>query len=111
MSGLYLGDNFLPDRRDKIVPEEGFVIEQGELGNRSLVEIMSTGEEPIGGTTSCCSEDVNKLVINVSIKTYCSKRVTKGKNVEKVLRNQVMFTPTRKLDLFLEVGDPWVDAS
>ena len=22
-----------------------------------------------------------------------------------------MFTPTRKLDLFLEIGDPWVDAS
>ena len=27
MSGLYLGDDFLPDRRDEVVPEEGFVVE------------------------------------------------------------------------------------
>ena len=40
MSGLYLGDNFLPDRWDEIVPEEGLVVEQGELGNGGLVEVM-----------------------------------------------------------------------
>ena len=42
MSGLYLGDNFLPDQWDVIVPEEGFVVEQGELGNWGLVKIMGT---------------------------------------------------------------------
>ena len=111
MSGLDLGDNFLPDRRDKVMPKEGFVVEQGELGDRGLVEIMGTWEEPIGGTTSGGSEDVHKLVINVLIKTYGSKRAAKWENVEKVLRDQVVFAPTRKLDLFLEVGDPWVDTS
>ena len=40
MSGLDLGDNFLPDRRDEVVPEKGLVVEQGELGNGSLVEVM-----------------------------------------------------------------------
>ena len=57
------------------------------------------------------SEDVDKLVINVPVKTYCSKGTAKGENVKKVLRNQVVFTPTCKLDLFLEVGDSWVNAS
>ena len=42
MSGLYLGDNFLLNQWDEVMPEEGFVVEQGELGNGSLVEIMST---------------------------------------------------------------------
>ena len=40
MSGLYLGDNFLPDQWDEIVPEEGFIVEQRELGNRGLVKVM-----------------------------------------------------------------------
>ena len=30
----------MPDRRDKVVPEKGFVVEQGELGNGGLVEVM-----------------------------------------------------------------------
>ena len=42
MSGLYLGDDLLPDQRDGVMPEEGFVVKQGELGNRSLVEVMGT---------------------------------------------------------------------
>ena len=93
------------------MPEEGFVVKQGELGDGGLVKVMGTREEPIGGATSCGCEDIDKLVINIPVETYCSKRATKGENVKKVLRNQMMFTPTRKLDLFLEVGDPWVDAS
>ena len=87
MSGLYLGDDFLPDRWDEIVPEEGFVVEQGELSNGGLVEVMGTGEEPIGGAASCSSEDVHKLVIDVPVKTYCSKRAAKREHVEKVLRD------------------------
>ena len=51
------------------------------------------------------------MVNNVIIKSYCSKGITKGKNVQKVLRDQVVFTPTHKLNLFLEVSDPWVDLS
>ena len=69
------------------MPEEGFVVEQGELSDGSLVEVMGTGEEPIGSTTSCGSEDIDKLVINIPIKTYGSERATKGKDVKKVLRN------------------------
>ena len=87
MSGLYLGDNLLSDRWDVVMPEEGFVIEQGELGNGSLVEIVGAWEEPIGGATSCGSEDIDELVINVPIETYGSNWATKGKNVKKVLRN------------------------
>ena len=40
MSGLYLGDNFLPDRQDVVMPEEGFIVEQGELGDCGLVKIV-----------------------------------------------------------------------
>ena len=60
---------------------------------------------------SCSSEEIDKLVINISIKTYGSERATKGENVEKILGNQVVLAPTHKLDLFLEVGDSGVDAS
>ena len=36
---------------------------------------------------SCSGKDVNKLVINIAIKTYCSERAAERENVQKVLRN------------------------
>ena len=60
---------------------------------------------------SCSSEDVDKLVVNILIKTYCSERAAKWENIEEILRDQVVFTPTCKLDLFLEIGNSWVNVS
>ena len=36
---------------------------------------------------SCGSEDISKLIINVTIKSYGSEGMAKGKDVKKVLRN------------------------
>jgi len=63
------------------VPEEGFVVEQGDLGSWGLVVVMSTGELPICSTTSCCAKDVNELVINVMIKMLSTEKSTKGEDV------------------------------
>ena len=51
------------------MPKEGFVVEQEDLGGWGLVEVVSAREVPICSATSCCVKDVNKLVINVMIKT------------------------------------------
>ena len=63
------------------MPKEGFVIEQGDLGGWGLVEVMSARELPICSATSCCVKGVNKLVINVMIKTLSAEESTKGKDV------------------------------
>ena len=63
------------------MPEESFVVEQGDLGGRGLVEVMSTREFPIGSTTSCCSKKINQLVINVMIESDGTKGMTKWKDV------------------------------
>ena len=44
MSGLYLGDNFLLDQWDVIMPEEGFVVEQGDLGGWGLIKVVGAQE-------------------------------------------------------------------
>ena len=46
-----------------------------------MVEVMSARELPICSATSCCVEDVNKLVINVMIEALSTKKTTKGKDV------------------------------
>jgi len=63
------------------VPEEGFVVEQGDLGSWGLVEVMSARELPICSTTSCCVKDVDKLVINVMIKALSAKETTKVEDI------------------------------
>jgi len=63
------------------VPEEGFVVEQGDLGGRGLVEVMGARELPICSATSCCVKDINKLVVNVMIKALSAEETTKGKDV------------------------------
>ena len=63
------------------MPEDGFVIEQGDLGGRGLVEVMGARELPICSATSCCVKDVNKLVINVMIKALSAEESTKGKDI------------------------------
>jgi len=63
------------------VPEEGFVVEQGDLSGWGLVEVMSARELPICSATSCGVKDVNKLVINVMIKALSAEEMTKGKDV------------------------------
>jgi len=63
------------------VPEEGFIVEQRDLGGWGLVEVMSARELPICSATSCCVKDVVKLVINVMIKALSAKESTKGKDV------------------------------
>jgi len=63
------------------MPEEGFVVEQRDLGGWGLVEVVSARELPICGAMSCCVEDVHKLVINVMIKALSAEETTKGKDV------------------------------
>jgi len=63
------------------VPEEGFVVEQGDLGGWGLVEVVGTRELPICSAMSCCVKDVNKLVINVMIKALSTEKTTKGEDV------------------------------
>jgi len=63
------------------VPEESFVVEQGDLGGWGLVEVMSARELPICSATSCCAEEVNELKIDVTIKTLSTKKSTKGEGV------------------------------
>jgi len=63
------------------VPEEGFVVEQRDLGGWGLVKVMGTRELPICSATSCCIKDVDKLVINVMIKALSAKKATKGEDV------------------------------
>jgi len=63
------------------VPEESFVVEQRDLGGWGLVEIMSARKLPIGSATSCCAEEINKLVIDVTIKTLSAEESTKVEDV------------------------------
>jgi len=63
------------------VPEEGFVVEQGDLGGWGLVEVMGTQELPICSATSCCVKDVDELVINVVVKVLSTEKTTKGEDV------------------------------
>jgi len=63
------------------VPEEGFVVEQGDLGGWGLVEVMSARELPICSATPCCAKEVDELVIDVSIKTLGTEESTKGEDI------------------------------
>jgi len=63
------------------MPEEGFVIEQGDLSDWGLVEVMGTRELPICSAVSCCVKDVDKLVINIIIEVLSAEETTKGENV------------------------------
>ena len=63
------------------MPEEGFVVEQRDLGGWGLVEVVSARELPICSATSCCVKDVNKLVINVMIKALSTEEATKGEDI------------------------------
>ena len=93
------------------MPEEGFVVEQRDLGGWGLVKVMSARELPICSATPCCVEEINKLKINVTIKTLSTEESTKVEDIQEILRNQVVFAPICKLDLFLEIGDSWVSLS
>ena len=63
------------------MPEESFVVEQGDLCGWGLVEVMSARELPICSATSCCIKEVNKLVINVMIEALSAEKTTKGEDV------------------------------
>ena len=63
------------------MPEEGFVIEQGDLSGWGLVKVMGTRELPVCSATSCCIEDINKLVANVMIEALSAEESTKGKDI------------------------------
>ena len=63
------------------MPEEGFVIEQGDLSGWGLVKVMGARELPVCSATSCCIEDINKLVVNVMIEALSAEESTKGKDV------------------------------
>jgi len=63
------------------VPEESFVVEQGDLSGWGLVEVMGARELPIGSATSCCIKDFDKLVINVMVEALSTEESTKGKDV------------------------------
>jgi len=63
------------------VPEEGFVVEQGDLGGWGLVKVMCTRELPICSATLCCIKDVDKLVINIVIEALSAEETTKGEDI------------------------------
>ena len=63
------------------MPEEGFVVEQGDLSGWGLVEVVSARELPVCSATSCGVKDVNELVINVMIEALSAKESTKGEDI------------------------------
>jgi len=63
------------------VPEKGFVVEQGDLGGWGLVEVMSARELPICSAMPCCVEEINKLEINVTIKTLSAEESTEVEDI------------------------------
>jgi len=69
------------------MPEEGFFIEQGDLGGWGLVEVMGARELPICCAMSCCVKDVNKLVINVMVEALSAEETTKGEDIQEILRH------------------------
>ena len=46
-----------------------------------MVEVMSARELPICGATSCCTKKVDKLKVDVTIKTLSTEKSTKGEDV------------------------------
>jgi len=46
-----------------------------------LVEVMSARELPICSTTPCCAEEIDKLKIDVMIKTLSAKESTKVEDI------------------------------
>ena len=46
-----------------------------------MVEVMSARELPICGATPCCVEEINKLKVDVTIKTLSAEKATKGEDV------------------------------
>ena len=46
-----------------------------------MVEVMSARELPICSATPCCVEEINKLKINVTIKTLSAEESTKGEDI------------------------------
>jgi len=69
------------------MPEEGFVVEQRDLGGWGLVEVVRARELPICSAMSCCIKDVDKLVINVMIEALSAEESTKGEDIQEILRN------------------------
>jgi len=63
------------------VPEEGFVVEQGDLSGWGLVEVMCARELPVSSATLCCVKDVDQLVINVMIEALSAEEATKGEDI------------------------------
>ena len=63
------------------MPEEGFIIEQRDLGGWGLVKVVGARELPICSAMSCCVKDVDKLVINVMVKALSAEKTTKGEDV------------------------------
>jgi len=41
------------------VPEEGFIVEEGDLGGGRLIKVMGARELPICSTMPCCSKKIN----------------------------------------------------
>jgi len=46
-----------------------------------LVEVMGARELPIRSATCCCTKKINKLKIDVPIKTLSAEEATKGEDV------------------------------
>ena len=63
------------------MPEEGFIVEQGDLGGWGLVKVMSARELPVCSATSRCVKDVDKLIIDVMIEALSAEKTTKGEDV------------------------------
>ena len=63
------------------MPEEGFVVEQGDLSGWGLVKVMGARELPICNAMSCCVKDVDKLIINVMIKVLSAEESTEGEDI------------------------------
>jgi len=59
VSSLDLCDDLQPNRWNEVVPKEGFIVEQGDLGGQGLVEVMGARELPISSTASCCIKEIN----------------------------------------------------
>ena len=70
--------DFLGFGRNVIMPEEGFVEEQGDLGGRIIIKLSSAREGPIEQISAGVFYQIWELVIHILVKTRGTKYSTKG---------------------------------
>ena len=79
-----LGDDFFPLLRYVIMPEEGVVVEDGDLFSGLSGELTGVGETPIKEVSSSFSGNFRKLEVDVRIKGSGQEDSSKREELEEV---------------------------